>query len=150
MDGSWGFIDDYYLNQSFECEVSKNGDTRRLVEAGSGSWIGTYSHRWETTVDVTGQLIEGSAFCKVVSGTITESYINNQDTASASDTSTTTLTITKESVEDLWHVSKVIELDGEISTNEYFARELGMHMIRQSYQYPVSENDYFFCGFDDL
>jgi len=148
--GSWGFTDDYYLNQSFDSEVSVDGDMRRLVEAGNGSWIGTYSHRWETTVDVTGQLIEGSGFCKVATGTITESYVNNQDTFSVGDTSTTTLTITRESVDDFWHVSKVVELNGERSASEYFARELSMHMIRFGYQTQVSENDYFFCDFVDL
>ncbi len=149
-NGSWDFSDDYSLSQTFDSEVSVNGDVRRLVEVGSGSWIGTYSHRWETTVDVTGQLIEGSRFCKVAGGTITESYVNNQDTDDLSEISTTTLTITRESVDDLWRVSRVSELDGESSTSEYFARELSMHMIRFAYQRPVSENDYFFCDFGDL
>lgn len=86
----------------------------------------------------------------MASGTITERYVNNQDPVSVDDASTTILTITKESVDEFWHVSKVIELDGEVSTSEYYARELSMHMIRQSYQYPVSENDEFFCDFVDL
>jgi len=143
--GSWNFSDDYYLNQTFTSEVSVDGDTRRLVEEGSGSWVGTYSHRWETMVDVTGQLIEGSTFCKVATGTITESYINNQESIRSA-----TLTITRESVDDFWHVSRVYELEGESFTDEYFARELSMHMIRFGYQNPVSENDYFFCDFVDL
>jgi len=148
--GSWGFTDDYYLRQSFDSEVSVDGDMRRLVETGNGSWVGTYSHRWETTVDVTGQKIEGSGFCKVATGTITESYVNNQDTYDVSDTTTTLLTITRTSVDDFWHVSKVYELEGESFTEEYFARELSMHMIRFGYQQQVSENDYFFCDFVDL
>jgi len=143
--GSWGYSNDFSLNQTFDSEISVDGDMRRLVEEGSGSWVGTFSHRWETTVDVTGQLIEGSASCKVASGTITESYTTNQD-----GRRTTLLTITRESADDFWRVSKVIELDGESSTDEYLARELSMHMVRFGYQRQVSENDYFFCDLVDL
>ena len=143
--GSWTFSEDFNLQQRFDSEVSVDGDTRRLVEDGRGSWIGTYNHTWETTVDVTGQLIEGSAFCEVASGTITERYTTNQN-----GRSTTTLTITRESADDFWHVSRVSEFEDDISTSEYFARELSMHMIRFGYQKQVSENDYFFCDFVDL
>ena len=122
-----------------------DGESRRLVEEGSGSWIGTYTHRWETTVDMTGQLIEGSSFCEVASGTITENYTTNQD-----GRRTITLTITRDSVDDFWHVSRVSEFEFGTSNREYFARELSMHLIRFGYQQPVSENDYFFCDFVDL
>ena len=143
--GSWTFRDDFSLGQNFTSEVSVDGDTRRLVEEGSGSWIGTYSHEWETTVDVTGQLIEGSTFCKVASGTITERYTTNQD-----GRRTVIHTITRESVDDFWRVSRVFDLEGEVFTSEYFARELSMSLIRFGYQQQVSENDYFFCDFVDL
>ena len=143
--GSWTFRDDFSLSQNFTSEVSVAGDTRRLVEEGSGSWIGTYTHEWETTVDVTGQLIEGSTFCKVASGTITERYTTNQD-----GRRTVIHTITRESVDDFWRVSRVFDLEGEVFTSEYFARELSMSLIRFGYQQQVSENDYFFCDFVDL
>ena len=144
-NGSWSFSDDFHLNQTFTSEVSADGDTRRLVEEGSGSWTGTFSHRWNTVVDVTGQLIEGSDYCEVHSGTITETYTTNQD-----GISTTTLTITRESVDDLWRVENVTEREGGISSGEYLARELSMHMIRFGYQRQVSENDHFFCDIVDL
>ena len=134
------------MNQTFTSEVSVDGDTRRLVETGSGSWVGTYSHRWETTVDVTGQLIEGTTFCKVATGTITENY----QTYYYDPDSTTTITITRESIDDFWRVTKLYESEDTISTSEYFARELSMHMIRFGYQNKVSENDNFFCDFVDL
>lgn len=145
-DGSWGFQDDFNLNQSFTSEVSANGDTRSLVEVGSGSWVGTYTHRWDTTVNVTGQLIEGSSFCEVASGTITETYTTNDQ----SRVSTTTLTITRASVDDFWRVSKVYESDDTVSIEDYFARELSMHMILFGYQKRVSANDYFFCDYVEL
>lgn len=148
--GSWYYSDDYGLGQTFNSEVTVDGNTRRLVENGSGSWIGTYTHRWETTVDVSGQLVDGTDFCEVATGTITETYSNNQDSDNISELVTTTLTITRESSEDFWRVSSVFERDGNIYTREYFARELSMHMIRFGYQNLVSENDYFFCNFDDL
>ncbi len=144
-NGSWSFSDDFHLNQRFTSEVSADGDTRRLVEEGSGSWTGTFSHRWNTVVDVTGQLIEGSDYCEVHSGTITETYTTNQD-----GISTTTLTITRESVDDLWRVEDVTDREGVISSGEYLARELSMHMIRFGYQKQVSENDHFFCDIVDL
>jgi len=143
--GSWNYSDDFWLNQTFNSEITVEGDTRRLAEQGSGSWVGTYHHGWVTTVDVTGHLIEGTSFCKVVSGTITERYNNNYNGRRA-----TTLTITRESADDFWRVSKVDDRDGEIATSEYFARELSMHMIRFGYQNKVSKNDYFFCDFTDL
>jgi len=148
--GTWGFTDDYYLNQRFTSEVSVDDESSRLVEEGSGSWVGTYRHEWETTVDVTGQPIDGTAFCRVTSGTITERYTNNFDPDSFTDLSTTTLTLVKESTDDLWRVSRTYEIGGETSVSEYFARELSMHMIRFSYQYQVSENDHFLCDVDDL
>ena len=143
--GSQNYRDDFSLNQNFTSEVSVDGESRRLVEEGSGSWIGTYTHRWETTVDMTGQLIEGSSFCEVASGTITENYTTNQD-----GRRTITLTITRDSVDDFWRVSRVSEFEFGTSNREYFARELSMHLIRFGYQQPVSENDYFFCDFVDL
>lgn len=143
--GNWTYRDDYSFGQTFTSEVSVDGDSRSLVEEGRGSWIGTYSHRWETTVDVTGELIEGSDFCTVASGTIVESYTTNFD-----GISTTTYTITRESVDDLWRVSRVSDVGGSISTGEYLARELSMHLIRFGYQQRVSENDHFFCNFVDL
>jgi len=143
--GTWNYSDDFYLRQSFDSKMSVDGDTRRLVEQGNGSWVGTYTHQWQTTVDVTGQKIEGSAFCEVATGTITENYTNNQDSVRSN-----TLTISRESVDDLWRVSEVYEIDGESFTTEIFARELSMHMIRFGYQIQVSENDHFLCDYSDL
>jgi len=80
--GAWRYSDDYNYGQVFDSKISVDGDMRRLVEEASGSWIGFYSGRWETTVDVTGQLIEGTGFCKVASGTITESYVTNEGATS--------------------------------------------------------------------
>ncbi len=135
--GSWGFTDDFSLSQKFTSEVSVDGDMRRLVEQGSGSWVGTYSHRWETTVDVTGELIEGTDYCRVATGRITESYTRDQDGSS-------TITIARKSGDEFW---RVLTNSGE---SFYYVRELSMHMIRFGYQNQVSEHDYFFCNFDDL
>jgi len=143
--GTWQYSNDFFLNQMFNSEVTVDGDTRRLVEQGNGSWVGTHTHTWATTVDVTGVVVEGTTYCKVASGTITESYTSN-----VNGVRTETLTITRESVNDFWRVAKVDEYDGEVVTSEYFARELRMHQVRFDYQTPVSQNDYFFCEFTDL
>ncbi len=143
--GEWNYSNDFWLDQTFTSEVSVVEGTRRLVEEGSGSWVGTYSHRWSTKVDVTGELVDDTNFCKVASGTIVERYSANQN-----GSYTITTTVTRESINDPWRVSQVYTKDDEISTNDYFARELSMHMIRFGYQRPVSDNDYFYCDFDDL
>jgi len=93
-------------------KVSVDGDTRRLVEQGSGSWIGTFQTEWETMVDVTGTLIEGSTFCVVASGTITEIFTNSDD-----GLRTEMLTITRESADELWRVLRVDDQDGEVVTS---------------------------------
>jgi len=147
--GSFGYSNDFSLRQTFDSEVFLEGDTRRLVETGSGSWVGTFSTRWETTVDVIGQVIEGTPYCEVVSGTIIEVYRSNG--FGVIPDVITTLTITKESVDDFWHVSRVDEdVEGNLSTSEYLARELSMHLVRFGYQMQVSEHDDFFCDFVDL
>ena len=143
--GEWNYSNDFWLDQTFTSEVSVVEGTRRLVEEGSGSWVGTYSHRWSTAVDVTGELVDGTKFCKVASGTIVERYSANQNGSYS-----VTTTVTRESINDMWRVSQVYTEDGESSTNDYFAREPRMHMIRFGYQRPVSGNDYFYCVFDDL
>ena len=147
--GSFGYSNDFSLGQAFDSEVFLEGDTRRLVETGSGSWVGTFSTRWETTVDVIGQVIEGTPYCEVVSGTIIEVY--RVSGFGVVPSGITTLTITKESVDDFWHVSRVDEdVEGNLSTSEYFARELSMHLVRFGYQMQVSVHDDFFCDFVDL
>ena len=144
--GSWTYTDDYRLTQRFTSEPRVDGDSRRLVEEGSGSWIGTYDHRWETTVDVTGEPVEGSDACEVASGTITERYGTND----RSSFSTTTLTLVEGSIDDPWRVTRVHETEGETSVSEYLARGLSMHMIRFGYRRQVSENDGFICDVGDL
>jgi len=62
----------------------------------------------------------------------------------------TSYTITKESVDDLWRVSKVVEFDGETTASEYFARELSTHTIRFNYQLPVSDSARFVCELADV
>jgi len=143
--GTWGYTDDYILNQSFTSETTFNGVTHQLVETGSGAWTGTVDHRWTTTVDVTGRLIDGTAFCQVDTGMITQSY-----NLFKNGRRSTTTTVSRASSDDLWRVSIVSDDVGVISTQDYFARELSMHMILFDYQNRVSVDDYFICDFADL
>ncbi len=145
-EGSWSFYNgDYGLWQEFNSEVTVNGDTRTLVETGTGSWVGTYSDRWETSVKITGTPIEGSDYCTPESGTIVQTNRSNRDGGTVS-----TLTVTRESGNDLWRVNSSFESINNTNTSEYFARELTMHQIVLGYQRKVSEHDHFFCNFADL
>lgn len=145
-EGSWNFYDgDYSLSQDFTSDITVDGESRALVEAGTGSWVGTYSDRWETSVNLTGKPIEGSDYCAAESGTITQTHRSNRYGGTVQ-----TLTITRESDDDLWRVMSTFESSADTNTNEYFARELIMHMIVLGYQKQVSEHDYFFCNFADL
>ncbi len=145
-EGNWSYYDgDYSLSQTFNSEVTVDGDTNTLVETGTGSWVGTYSDSWETSVNLTGKPIEGSDYCTAESGTITQTNRSNRDGGTVS-----TLTVTKEPGNDLWRVKSSFESNNNSNTAEYFARELTMHQIVLGYQRQVSEHDDFFCNFADL
>jgi hypothetical protein len=111
--GGWYYSNDFYLDQTFTSEISVDADTYRLVETGNGSWRGTGHHVWDTSVDVTGQPIEGTAYCEVTSGTITEFYDKNHNGRYS-----VKLTITKASSEAPWRVVEEFDNGSGVVTTE--------------------------------
>jgi len=112
----------------------------QFVQESSGGNYGTYKFEWETSADLTGQLIEGTSLCQPVSGTVTLTQRSTYRT-SAFETSINDydITISKE-IDDLyWRVTRVTN---ETDVVEYFARELQI-----LFHPDKPDSAYFICDF---
>jgi len=113
---------------------------RSFVQESSGFNNGTYQFSWESSASLTGKLREGTSLCEPVAGTFTEtreSYFGNGIV-------TEIISVSKETNDPYW---RVIIMDSELGTTEYFARELE---IFDNYVDDDEENAYFLCDFVDF
>lgn len=110
--------------------------TRSYVEELTGRYSGTTTNTWETHSNLTGELIEGTSYCKPVAGTATLSYRTFPGSFEGS-------TIISKTIEDLyWRITIV---RGENTTSEYFARKLILYA-----QAGNPQNANFLCDFVDF
>jgi len=118
-----------------------DANLRSFVQNASGTNNGTYQFSWETSANLTGQLIEGTSLCEPVAGTFTETRQNNFD---SSDLSTTTITtsVTKEMDDEYWRVTTT---DARAIAFEYFARKLVI--LEDSRD---ADSAFFTCDFVDF
>lgn len=112
-------------------------NTRRFVQELSGSNLGTFHYRWEISANLVGTLIEDSALCKPVSGTVstTSSISFNQNSSSATS-------ISKGIDDPYW---RVVETRNDSDVTEFFAREL-----RLVYNSDNPDSANFKCDFVDF
>lgn len=116
-------------------------NTRTYVEEITGTNVGTYSESFESSLSLTGRVIEGTAYCKPIAGT-----------ASLSETTrfgTVNYTIAKGVDDQYWRVGGVNGRGG------YFVRDLVM--LRSycgtrcgTYTEPEPEDAFFKCDFADF
>jgi len=118
---------DYGTGSSFNNEVSKvDENTFTYIEKTTGSHVGTFIDSWLIEINLTGKLIEGTSFCKPVSGTVLRTHTTNRSSFPISPNGTTL--ISKDADDLYW---KVVNNDEDSATTaEYFAREL--HLFRQT------------------
>jgi len=119
-------------------------NTRSFSEEITGSNVGTYQFEWETSSQLTGQLVEGSSVCKPVAGRVVTIYRANRYTGKIEVTETT---ITKELDDPYWRV--IVVTDDEASS-EYFTRDLRILRTGTFTSEVDPETEYFKCEFVDL
>lgn len=106
---------DYTTLTTFTSDVAiVDESTRVYIEEINRSYSGTYRDTRVTNSNITGELIEGTSFCKPVSGTVSS-------TSMTTGGSPRTTSISKEIDDSYWRVKFVI---GDDEPTEYFAREL--------------------------
>lgn len=133
---------DYRHGVSFSSTVTVvDESTRELVQQVSGSNSGAFRYTWETNSSLTGALIEGTSQCKPVAGTFSATY-------RTSPGGVTEYSIRKELGDSYW---RVVRVDDEAETTEFFVRELIMFVPRGSDVDTVPpEEKYFTCDFVDI
>jgi len=112
---------DYSSNRSFTNTVTLVDEhTRKFIEESVNKSEGTYRFDWNNSIDLIGELIDGTSVCKPVAGT---HFSVSSDGVRRTRTNTS---ISKEIDDPYWRVVKETEFfdrENEIETTEYFAQE---------------------------
>ena len=135
---------DYSRSRSFSSQVTVvDAGMRDFIQDIDDAYSGTFRDTWETSSNVTGELIEGTSRCKPIFGTISRSHGTNRSNFFNSST----ITVSKEEGDQYWWVVEEVGLlSGENEIIEYFARDLILSGSNaEDREYPT-----FICTFVDL
>lgn len=130
----------------FNTVLVVNENTRHFFEETEGVNTGTYHFTWESSAQLTGELIDGSSLCEPVSGTVVVTNRDNRNNRTSGG-NVYVSTITKAIDDPYWRVERVSALgDGtEVETVEYFVRDL---RIQASLEEPGAYG--FICDFVEI
>ena len=119
---------------------------RRYVEEIKGSNVGTYQFGWDISANLTGHLVDDTALCVPVAGVAT--IVSRSNYWDSNGITTTTTTISKDIDDPYW---RVVGVNAENETSEYFVRELEIYRpyIGASAK-TAPEFKYFICDFVDI
>jgi len=130
-------------------------NTRTFVEDVDAVRTGSFTNSWESSANITGQLIEGTSFCKAVSGTFSETFVDN------SSGQTIFVTFVSKNIDDpYWRVNverreriNFLTPDNfDVTTTEHFVRDIHFshNVSNNPTEFTTDDPTVFKCDFVDI